>query len=234
VRIWSYWTGPQPPWIGLCLDTLRLHCPTAQVLDDSLWTTIYDGSIPVDVIMHQRPNVRSDILRAWLMHRRGGIWVDADCIVWRDLRPIANWLRVKDFVAYRIRHRRRRQLCSALIASRPGGEIAAAYWQTIERALSTGRRVGTWALGPGLLAQVRQIGPARCRFLRPELVHPIHWGRRAELTRPGEYLPRPGAWCFMLTHKSIGRLRNATREQILASDTMLGRLFRRAFATPKA
>lgn len=201
------------------------------MLDDRFWTTTYDGSIPVDVILRQRPNVRSDVLRAWLLHRYGGIWVDADCIVWRDLRPIAAWLQTKDFVAYRVRLRGRRQLCSALIAARAESEIAAAYWQHIEQQLAPGRKVRTFALGPGLLARVRLIGVERCHFLRTDFVHPIHWKRRAVLTGQDEYTPRPGAWTFMLTHRSLGPLQNATREQLLASDTLIGRLFRRGLTT---
>lgn len=180
----------------------------------------------MDVILRQRPNVRSDVLRAWLLHRYGGIWVDADCIVWRDLRPIAGWLNSKEFVAYKARNR----LCSALIAARPGSAIAASYWQHIERKLAHGEAVRTYALGPGLLRQISMIGADRCRFLRTELVHPIHWKRRAELLTKSEYVPAPGAWTFMLTHRSLGPLRNATRQELLASNTLIGRLFRRAVA----
>jgi hypothetical protein len=231
VRVWSYWTGPQPPWIGLCLETLRRNCPTAEVLDDTVWSTIYDGSIPPAVILRQRPNVRSDVLRSWLLTRYGGIWIDADAIVWRDLRPIAGWLRSKEFVAYRVR---RRELCSALIAARAGSRIAAEYWRSIQQALTPGAVVRPYALGPALLRTIRRIGPQHCRFLRPELVHPVHWDFRRRFTRPGRYTPRNGAWCFMLTHRSLGRLRNASREQLLVSDTLIGSLFRRALISQVA
>jgi hypothetical protein len=225
VRVWSYWSGPQPPWIGMCLETLRRATPTVEILDDTVWTTLYDGPIPVEAILRQRPNVRSDVLRAWLLHRFGGVWVDADCIVWRDLRAIAGWLEKKEFVCYRIRPH---QLCSALIASRRGGHVAGAYCASIAATLAARPVVSTNALGPGLLASIAVVGHRRCHFLRPQLVHPVHWHRRGVLIRPGEFVPRPGSWTFMLGHRSLGRYHWAPREEILASDTMIGSLFRRA------
>jgi hypothetical protein len=103
VRVFTYWVGPQPPWIGLCLDIARRNCPGIEILDDSFWDTHYAGEIPVATIRRQLPAVQSDILRSDLLHTVGGIWVDADCIIWRDLRPITHHgLTRYDFVTYRV------------------------------------------------------------------------------------------------------------------------------------
>lgn len=228
VPVWSYWTGPQPDWIGLCLDTLRRNSPTAQVLSAEYWET-YGGPVPVEAIVRQRPNVQSDVLRAWLLHRYGGVWIDADAIVWRDLRPIAAWWLQYDFVAYRAAGRG--GLCSALIAAPPGSMVAARYWRLVCRALERRAILPTYAIGPRLLrAAIGQVGWQRVRLLPGSLVHPIHWRRKARLWQDHTYTPPPNAWTFMLTHRSLGPLASLPRAALLDSQTLIGRLFRMGIA----
>lgn len=234
-QVWSYWTGPQPPWIGLCLDTIRRHCPTAQILDESYWSSPdYAGEIPADVILRQPPAAQADALRAYLLHRHGGIWVDADCLVWRDLRPLADTLGAADFATYRA-FPGRGGLANALLVARQGSPVASAYWRLICRRLRraagcpAGRPVSRTALGPRLLARaIRRAGWDHVHLLPAPLIHPFHWRRRHVLMRRRLWDPPPAAWCCMLTNRSIGVLADADSEQILASDTLLGGLFRRA------
>jgi hypothetical protein len=229
IHVWSYWTGPQPAAIGLCLETLRRNSPTAVILDDAYWTSgDYAGEIPTGRILDLAPNLRSDILRAWLLYRHGGIWIDADAIVWRDLRPIGKHLRRHDFVAYRGRGM---GLCSALIAARRGSPLAAAYWQAVCRRVANGGRLAELSIGPRLLKQtIAQLKGHRLKLLRPGLVHPIPPRRSARLWREPEWTPPPGSWCFMLTHRPLARVSGLDRQQILDSPTLLGSLFRRALA----
>lgn len=226
-QVYSYWTGPQPDWIGLCLDTLRRNSSGAQVLTADVWHDRYHGDIPIDAILAQRPNVQSDILRAWLLLTAGGVWVDADCIVWRDLSAVANWLGQYDFVAYRAAGNG--GICSALIAARPTSQIAARYWQLIGEKMADGKRLPTLAIGPKLLRRAMlDVGLAKVHFLRPQWVHPLHWRKADKLRSRGAPRVHPRAWCWMLTHQSLGPMGGWSRKQILASDTWAGALYRRA------
>ena len=227
VPVWTFWTGPQPPWIGLCLDTLRRHCPTIEILDDSFWHDQFDAAIPIAPMLRQPPHLRSNVVRSWLLSKHGGIWVDADCICLRDLRPIAKKNAV--FTAYR---QAKGGLCSALVSARPGSQIAFRWWKLTKSATLANIRSGRWfrlSLGPRLLRRaIAAVPTERCLIHPSALVHPIHWRAHAAFARDVQPRIDPRAWCWMLTSGSLGDLRTWTREQILNSPTLIGRVFRHA------
>lgn len=227
VQVWSFWTGPQPPWIGLCLETLRRNCPTIQILNDSFWTTTFDAAIPIAPLLQRPPHFRSNIVRAWLLSKYGGIWVDADCICLRDLRPIA--LKNAGFTAYR---QARGGLCSALVSAKQGSMIAFRWWKLIKAAAYRNIKTGQWgrlSLGPKLLRKVIAAVPTeRCLYHPSNLVHPIYWKNHAAFLADVQPSIDPLAWCWMLTSGSLGDMRSWSREQILESPTLIGRVFRHA------
>jgi hypothetical protein len=228
-QVWTFWAGPMPPWIGLCLETLRARCPTIRVLDDSFWATEYNGSIPVGPLMKQPIHMRSNIVRAFLLARHGGVWVDADCIAWRDLASIGNYLAESDFVAY---NQAKGGLCSALVASRPQGKIALAWWKILKSQVAANTKRKSWprtALGPVLLKRaIKQVGWANCHMIPGKLVHPYYWKDKHLFCADTEPRIAPGSWCWMLTSGSVGGMRSWGRDKILGSQTLVGRLFRQA------
>lgn len=44
---------------------------------------------------------RSDVIRAFLLARFGGVWLDADCLVMRPLDAFIEWAMHGDFAGYR-------------------------------------------------------------------------------------------------------------------------------------
>src|SRR5205814_2343526 len=98
--IWMYWEGPQPAFISLCAQTVRAHNGNVVLLDragfDRLFTEDRDVEIDALALKH-----KSDFIRAYLLKRYGGLYVDADCIVMRDLAPVLDLSRQHGFVGYR-------------------------------------------------------------------------------------------------------------------------------------
>jgi len=230
--VWTYWEGPKPPWIRLCLRTIRRHIPAVQILGPRCFRDLYDEiDVPWATITAQRPNVKSDFLRAYLLHSVGGIWIDADAIAFRDVRPIWHLLDAADFVSYR---RAGGMYCSALIAAEPDSPIAAEYYgQMVDRLTRANGRLGRQALGPTLLGKAcRSLPHARVARIPPRLVHQIHrrgWGRAPQLWQPaGTWAPPDDAYTCMLTHRALGPLRTWPARKLLRSDTVLGASFRRA------
>lgn len=230
--VYSYWTGPQPPWIGLCLDTLRRHNPEIQILDDHIWQQ-YDGPADPQTILLQAPNVRSDYLRAWLLSTRGGIWVDADCICWRSLAPLAELLGDADFLGYQ-----KGRVMSALLACRPGSRIAAAYHASMVDRLRHGGRLLSMALGPHVLrSAIAATREARLQLIPTQLVHPLQgprFGPCPNLWRAAPWEPDPDAYTCMLTHRALGPMARLTRPALLQGSTLISRLFRRALDLQQA
>lgn len=230
-RIWSYWVGPQPPWITLCVRTLRRHVPGIEILDWDTWCDLYTGPRGLlDRLRAQRPNVQSDFVRAWLLHRLGGIWCDADCIALRDLRVTfgAHWT-PDNLVTYSAGTGR--AVCTALLAFGPRSTIGGAYFHNLRQRLVRSRgRLPRLALGPRqLMRAVRQTHPAPICLLPPDRIHPVHWSRASDLWQPPDAVTIPDdAWCVMLTHRSLGPFSRDSEAYLLNAHTVYGRLFRRA------
>jgi GR25 family glycosyltransferase involved in LPS biosynthesis len=228
--IWSYWVGPKPGWIELCLETLQRHNPTIQILDDTVWDTLYDGPVSRETVRRQAYNVQSDFLRAWLLVKFGGIWVDADCIGLRTFTPLEELLDRHDFVAYR-----KGRVMSALLACRSNSRIAREYYAEMVRRLRPGNRLSGMALGPWVLRRaIRQTG-APLALVSTDLVHPAQgprFGYEPRLLSQDGLTVKPAAYCCMLTHRAIGYAARLQRDQLLASQTVLGGLFRRALDLP--
>ena len=80
--VWTYWEGPRPAYIVLCLGTMQ------RVLGDRfrlVTPTTISNYLPIDAL-HPRwrkldqPALRADCIRAALLAVHGGWWWDADTI----------------------------------------------------------------------------------------------------------------------------------------------------------
>src|SRR5260370_37966393 len=96
---WTYWEGPCPDYIQLCLDSIRRWC-NVRVLDpagfDELWLEDRDVAIDKLYVAH-----RADFIRVYLLYHYGGAWIDADCIVLKAIGPLASPLGKHGLVYYK-------------------------------------------------------------------------------------------------------------------------------------
>ena len=233
--VWCYWEGPRPPWIRLCLRTIEQHIPGVNLLTPQTWPAWRKDAFGKR-LDRQRPNVKSDFIRAHQLYHYGGIWIDADAIVFRDVRPIMHRLRRWDFVAYKV-GRPAPQMCSALIASRAGGDVAAAYLSLMERQLrAVGQgKLGRLSLGPRLLPRAAKIAGKPIALIPTKRVHPIHWYKKQRLWEEATdeehakyFRGNPEPYCCMLTHRALGAMKQLSAEQLLQTTTLASFLFRKA------
>jgi hypothetical protein len=241
--VYTYWEGPKPPWIELCLETIVRNIPGVQVLDKRSWHQIYDGAL-LSRAMFDRltPNQQSDWVRAWLLSQRGGMWIDADAIVFRDIRPLFYELKPTEFGAYRAHGSDGlSEWCTALIAGTWRNPLGTAYLVNQRLAIGDGRQpLRRNALGPRCLWAAIEQFPDKIQEFDHRLIHPFPYWLSADpgaLASPGSdhalgHLLWPDAYCFMLTHKALGDLVTWSREALLASDTLPGRCWRRALGWP--
>ena len=106
--LWQYWDNmdgkPTPAFINLCLKTVDKHCSTSfkvvRLNKDNIFKYIpelekYKAKLDKLIIAH-----RVDIYRIMLLHKYGGLYLDADTICLRDPIEIIHKLFEYDFVGF--------------------------------------------------------------------------------------------------------------------------------------
>lgn len=136
--LWMYWQGPMPDWIAACIQTHRRHWEDVRILNkDSFLKVWAEGNELKAKFNKLCYSHQSDIVRAYMLAHHGGMWCDADCIIFRPMLPLFLKLRDHDFVCG---PQYDGSICAAFTLSQPDGEVASAWY---ERQVEVLRR-GNW------------------------------------------------------------------------------------------
>jgi hypothetical protein len=162
-KIWVYWEGSKPQYIDLCFDTINKHCQKD-----------FDIIILNDKSVHQYlPYLRQDInklqiaqktdyIRINLLYKYGGIWLDADTIVFKSLKPIINKLEKYDFVGfgctgYICKNEGYPYPSNGILCSRKNGTLMKACLDKLNSVLDNSKKkFGYFELGKDLMYPVLQ------------------------------------------------------------------------------
>lgn len=218
-----------PPYVALCVETVRRHHPDARLLDresfDEVWTT--DRDVPLDQL---GPQHRSDFVRAWLLHHHGGIWVDPDFVL---LRPFDELFALRDPLTFSGYREAERQFANNLMFSREGDPVLAACYARVATHLRAGEPIEWLEIGAYPLTAAVEAHPESVSVIDAELVYPIPWyeAKRYEVPGTAEKLVEPPRYGAMLSNNSLSEdMRARSRDEVLKGDTLLGDLLRRALA----
>lgn len=230
--VWTYWEGPRPPVIDLCLETIRRHHPTIQVLDPQTFRALGGGHL-LDQTAGALPQPRSDMVRFWLMAQFGGLWFDADVLALRPSGLPAN-LRGYEAAGFVSASARSQVFTIYHFAMQPGA-VAADALQTCTSLFDGPAGDYRAPLQTALRDWWRQH---RQHIHRPQAGHYeiIPRSRAAAFLAKGRDVDfradqrrwRPSAYLYHLTGWPIYSVRSLSKEQLLASHTFLGFLFREA------
>lgn len=236
VHIWQYWESQPaaPPYVQLCLETVRRHLGEARhvLLDED---TVEAWLPQLDPSWRRLAETahRADYIRSRLLERYGGVWLDADAIVLKDLSrlyaeavdaDLLCWVNVEGLIAVNF------------LAAPVGSRIVQAWAEAQQRVLAAGaaRSSGdievSWAaLGSDLLTQCTEHGVTR--FLDPARVAPISWRGAENFLRPAAHalsqvlVAEPDL--VMLYNKMLApQLANVSVGELLFSETLIGALLR--------
>lgn len=104
--LWTYWeikndTNKIPDYINLCFETFYRHCSNSYqiVILDQNNITDYLPNLRTDLNNLLLPQ-KTDYIRIALLYYYGGLWLDADTIVMKDLKPIIQKMEHYDFVGF--------------------------------------------------------------------------------------------------------------------------------------
>lgn len=97
--IWMYWENKEtntrhPVYLDVCLETIKKHCASSFniiVLDEH---TVFDYLPEVRRDLDAKCSIpqKTDYYRYMLLYKYGGIWLDSDIIMMKDLRPLIDKL----------------------------------------------------------------------------------------------------------------------------------------------
>lgn len=103
--IWLYWENKpgktMPPYLELCLDTVKLHCrqdfDIIVLNEKTVYNYLPDLRRDLDRLLIAQ---KTDYIRIKLLYTYGGIWMDMDTIVMKNLMPVIEKLQYYDFVGF--------------------------------------------------------------------------------------------------------------------------------------
>ncbi|HYP90100.1 MAG TPA: methyltransferase domain-containing protein [Polyangiaceae bacterium] len=230
--VWSYWEGPCPALIELCLGSLTRYAQ-AKILDrqsfDALWCSDRDLAIDELYVAH-----RADFVRAHLLRHYGGVWIDADCVLLDDVSPLLEAMAGKSLGAFR---QKVGGFANNFLAARADGAPIRAFYERIVSHLRAGHPIDWNEIGSiPLEATIAEFTEEFCELSR-EGIMPICWSESARFLEPSsESDPSslqldPDARCYMLSNHSLPReLREQSRSELVCSPTLLGAVLRRSLS----
>jgi len=231
--VWSYWEGPCPAWIRACRRTITAHAPRVRLLTPETFDRLRDRDRNIDLSGLCAPH-RADYIRAFLLQRYGGLWIDADCLLMQPLQPLLDVLAVHDFIG----HRERVGLISnAFIGARPGSRIASAFYDRVCHVLRARKPLYWNALGADPLTAVVAGDAQGWHELACEQVQPICWSHPEEffaerVPADHERVFDARAICYMLSNGAINNYLAAhAHADLLRDRTFFSFLLRRSLGT---
>lgn len=237
--LWLFWEGPCPPYVRLCLRTIRRHHPGAVLLDRARFEAMRTTDRDVD-LARLSPNHLSDYVRAWLLAHHGGGYVDADCIMLRPLDPLFAMAEVHGFVGYR--EPQDYMSCNFMVAA-PGTAVAADHYARVAERVRRGGPLKWLELASMPMDRAIAAHGAHALILPTASVMPIPWnemGRLEDCREDADHAARfaGNGWCAMLANAAILRdpatRKIAARSEngLLGDRSLLGYLLRLGLGLP--
>ena len=235
LTVWMYWEGKVPEWVQACQRTVSVHVDDVQLLNpgdfDRLWNSDRDIELTRLYVAH-----RADYIRAFLLAKYGGLWIDSDCIVLKNLQPLLNSLERYDFIGYK---NLEGLVANNFMGARPTSKIATTYYRRVCHILRSHQPRSWLTLGSHALSDVIQRLAVPWLCLETELIQPVNW------SNPGDFFIRRGpkgherilnrrAYCYMISrHMVQGWQKNHPNSNLMADETFFTFLLRKALRNSK-
>ena len=239
--IWMYWEDRKgerkPAYLDLCLETVRRHSPAFDVVllnERSVRDHLPD--LREDIFRTREIAHRADYIRARIVFEYGGIWLDSDIVLMRDIQ-VEQALQEYDFAGCGIEYGKP---SIWFFAAQKGAPVLHKWIEGMDRVLDRKKlnplsvffpyKLRWTELGYDILWKIFE-GYDYYHFSF-ERFAPISWEQWETFLRTDieleEVISRDTIAAMLYNKFLFGPLRNATRSEILASDTLLGKLFRRS------
>lgn len=241
--MWTYWDGPREnPVVDLCLDTLQTRAG-ATVATPEMVREMGGGDL-LDRFSILGKAFQSDLIRLWLLHTFGGVWMDADMVAVNSLDPdFLEACESMDLVGCWNPHQSSGWAAGGMLAcpfgGRQGSPVFAQMMERCERyleAMKARQRVLYGQTSVGLLsAQWKHQRTERMvRFPHWKLHRvPYYKAREVFLRRAPHHLHErspewnPNACLYHLTNPIPDALKKKTKEEVLNGPWFVSFLIRK-------
>lgn len=236
LRLWSYAETAPRIWGDVCAESLeRCHPGAVTRYDRDGFEAAYSldtGAPPA--WDNWLPSQRAAFVCAYLLHEHGGAWVEPDVVLFRPLYPVFAALDHFDFIApfpYYVRT----EVDTCLLFSRPGGEVIRRFLAAMRLPLGdTAQTFGTvmpltWLDGIFITmadkVPLMKLPGRRVRPMTPARLS-VDAAIRGTDTAHAARFPENALACAA-GYSAGGGIMRMDRDELLASDTLLGYIMRR-------
>lgn len=226
--VWLYWEGELPDWIGACQQTVFAHANNVRLLTPDSFAELRDSDLDIRLenlyVAH-----RADFIRAFLLHKFGGLWIDSDCIVIKSLQPLLATLNIYEFIGYR---ERSGEVTNNFMGACNNSNIAANYYNRICRILRSGQPIEWLTLGSKALTATLNESKVSWYELEVEQIQPICWSEPAAFFKKDndnlhELLLNSNSYCYMVSANMVRGYREENQyPNILDENTFFRYLLR--------
>ena len=251
--IWTYWENPPdqdglPPHIQLCrraLERICSSCAVEIVTPDNVRNFLPDLPEKVSQITRAgEPNrpclpIKCTFIRAFLIERYGGIYVDADNIVLRDLGKLFGILNHREFMCMRRTSLGRAHVSIGFYGARVGSQIMAEY-AALLRSMLRERTALKWGeAGAHALTPIVDKHSASVHFFPEAEVQPIVAEQQNVLADEEDpmlfaQIMQANPIIITLYHRlfnKTGPLTGWSIDKLQTSNALVSKAFRHALAT---
>lgn len=223
MKIWAYWEGPKPLWIQRCQETIENHSHgELEVLNadsfQSLWVNDRDLDLDKLCLAH-----KADFIRIYMLKHYGGLWLDLDCVVMSDLRPMLKTTKHWDFIAYK---HWTGAISNAFIGCKPESLTASHYYARAVRILRKGNKFDWTELGEGCIHDAYAKVKAPRLRLAVDFVSPVCWSDNGKFFGSDIHFFNPNSLAYMLCHHLIAKDGNG--DKLLDENTFFSFLLKKS------
>ncbi len=214
-RVWIYWENlpgkTEPPHITLSRASLYRNAgPGVEVQlvnEENLSQFLPDINSNIHrIVCRENKKVpslalKTDFIRVFLLEKYGGLYIDSDAVVLRDLNEVFDRIEEKGFVCTRKEARTHNHVPNNFMGSLPGGKIITEYANHMRFELER-RSVFEWGEIGAQSVTPLVNGSLDYAYVFPEArIHPITNNEQEILTdtnlEPEEVLPEDALLCML-------------------------------------
>ena len=218
MKYFTYWEGKEPTYIKMCYETMKRHIPDIIRLNENNANLYVD--LPPEYYKIKSINHRVDYLKANLIYKYGGFWLDADTIV---MKPIQDKLLDEhDYIG-----------CPGFFGGRKGSETLKKWIDHMDIVIKT-KSEFQWA--ELILPMVwennkhKEIRNIELKYMCP------FWGEKIRdifFKDYGEYIDKSKDAIVVVLYNYVfpDWFKKMNRKEILEGNMVISELFRRSLST---